>query len=128
MMVNMKCERIESYKNLGKALKLSNGKLELIVTLDVGPRIMNISLPGKANMFADECDLKETLPDGSIYEFFGGHRVWHSPEAFPRSYISDSHPLERYELYDDGILMVQKEEPWTQIVKSVEVRFTEDSI
>ena len=119
---------IDHYKTLGRAIKFTSKNLEAIVTLDVGPRIMHVSLPGGPNMFLDECDLKETLPDGSVYEFFGGHRVWHSPEAFPRSYSSDSHPLNNYELFDDGILMVQAEEPWTHIVKSVELRFSESSI
>jgi hypothetical protein len=124
----MDCEAIKSYKALGRALRLATGTMEAIVALDVGPRVMHVSLPGKPNMFADECDLKEELPDGSVFEYLGGHRVWHSPEAFPRSYISDSHPLDRHELHDDGVLLVQREEPWTQIVKAVELRFRAESI
>ena len=124
----MTCEEIEQYKTCGRALRLSNGALDAIVTLDVGPRTMHVSLPGGPNMFADDCGLKEDLPDGTVYEYFGGHRVWHSPEAFPRSYVSDSHPLDRHELYDDGVLLVQRREPWTQIAKSVELRFRAESI
>jgi hypothetical protein len=124
----MRCEAIEHYKTLERALRLSAGALEAIVTLDVGPRVMHVSLPGGPNLFADDCGLKEDLPDGTVFEYFGGHRVWHSPEAFPRSYVSDSHPLERYELSDDGILMVQAEEPWTHIVKAVELRFKAGSL
>jgi hypothetical protein len=124
----MDCEAIEGYKGLGRALRLSTAALEAIVTLDVGPRIMHISLPGRPNMFADDCGLKEELPDGSVFEYFGGHRVWHSPEAFPRSYVSDSQPLDRYELTGDGIVMVQAEEAWTHIVKTVEMRFKAESV
>lgn len=127
-MKKIKVERIDQYKTYGRAIKLSNSKMEAIVTLDIGPRIMHVSLPGGVNVFADEVDLKEELPDGSIYDFYGGHRVWHSPEAFPRSYMCDSFPLEKYELLDEGIIMQQKEEEWTHIVKTVEMRFTEDSI
>ncbi len=127
-MVAMTSESIERYKTLGRALRLTGGRLEVVVTLDVGPRTMHVSLPGGPNMFADECPLKEELPDGTVFEYFGGHRVWHSPEAFPRSYVPDSHPLARHELYDDGILMVQQEEPWTHIVKAVELRFGEGSV
>lgn len=124
----LSCKSIEHYKSLGRALRLSAGALEAIVTLDVGPRIMHVALPGKPNMFADDCALKEDLPDGTVFEYFGGHRVWHSPEAFPRSYISDSHPLERYKLYADGVLLVQAEEPWTHIAKAVELRFRPGSL
>lgn len=127
-MAAMSCEAIENFKTLGRALRLSAGALEAIVTLDVGPRVMHVSLPGKPNMFADDCSLKEDLPDGTVFEYFGGHRVWHSPEAFPRSYISDSHPLDRHELSSDGVIMVQGEEPWTHVAKSVELRFKPESI
>ncbi len=127
-MIAMTSESIERYKTLGRALRLTGGRLEVVVTLDVGPRTMHVSLPGGPNMFADKCPLKEELPDGTVFEYLGGHRVWHSPEAFPRSYVPDSHPLARHELYDDGILMVQQEEPWTHIVKAVELRFGEGSV
>ncbi len=124
----MTSEPIDRYKTFGRALRLSNGALEAIVTLDVGPRIMHVSLPGAANLFADDCPLKEDLPDGTTFEYLGGHRVWHSPEAFPRSYAPDSHPIARHELFDDGVLLVQEQEPWTQIVKSIELRFRAQSI
>jgi hypothetical protein len=127
-MSGMVCTEIEQYLSYGRALRLSAASLEAIVTLDVGPRTMHLSLPGGPNMFADECGLKEELPDGSVYRYLGGHRVWHSPEAFPRSYATDDHPLERYELFDDGVLLVQREEPWTQIAKSIELRFRAGSI
>ncbi len=124
----MTSEQIDHYKTFGRALRLANGVLEAIVTLDVGPRIMHVSLPGGPNLFADDCPLKEDLPDGTTFEYLGGHRVWHSPEAFPRSYVPDNHPIARHELFDDGVLLVQDQEPWTQIVKSIEVRFKAESI
>jgi len=124
----IRSEPIERYKTYGRALRLSSGALEAIVTLDVGPRIMHISVPGGPNMFADDCPLEEELPDGTVYRYLGGHRVWHSPEAYPRSYVPDDHPLARCEPFDDGILMVQDEEPWTHITKSVELRFGAESI
>ncbi len=127
-MTAIRCEDIENFKKLGKALKISNGKFDVIVTLDVGPRVMHLSLAGRENMFEDEVDLCEKLPDGTEWRLYGGHRVWHSPEAFPRSYISDGQPLDRYEIFEDGIMMYQKEEEWTKIVKAIEVRFLEGSI
>lgn len=72
--------------------------------------------------------ISEDLPDGTTWKIYGGHRVWHSPEAFPRSYLSDNDPLEKYELLEDGICMYQKEEPWTQIKKIIEVRLFEDRV
>ncbi len=120
--------KIKKYKTYGRALKLDNGKFEVIVTLDIGPRIIHFSLLNGKNIFADEVKLEEKLPNGKIYRFYGGHRVWHSPESFPRSYMCDSNPLDSYELFDNGIIMRQKEEEWTHIEKTVELHFTENSI
>ncbi len=127
-MSKIKCSQIENYKGLGKALKLSSPKLEIVVTLDIGPRIMHFSKPGQENILEDEAVLSEKLPDGKTWSIYGGHRVWHSPEAYPRSYMPDSSPLAGYEILDDGIIMHQKQEEWTQITKSMEVRFLEESI
>lgn len=122
----MKVEHIENYQDLGKALRLYDDVKEIIVTLDVGPRIMHISLLGKPSVIETQSSLTEALPDGKVWRIYGGHRTWHSPEAYPRSYMCDSEPLESYELLENGIKMVQKEEPWTQIKKSMEVYFEED--
>ena len=122
----MKIKEIASYKKLGKALKLSTDKLEVIVPLEIGPRIMHLSLPGMPSVLEDECPLEEVLPDGQVYKFYGGHRTWHSPEAFPRSYMPDNEPLASYELFDNGIKLLQNPEPWTQMQKSMELRFESD--
>lgn len=119
-------EKIDSYKNLGSALKLYTDALEIIVPIEIGPRIMHISLPGMPSVVEDECPLEEALPDGQVYKFYGGHRVWHSPEAFPRSYMPDNEPLESYELLENGIIIWQKEEPWTQMQKGMEIYFEDD--
>jgi len=42
----MNVEKIDSYGKLGKALRLTEGKLEVIVPLDIGPRIIHVSLAG----------------------------------------------------------------------------------
>ena len=121
-------KEIASYLNYGRALQLSDGKYEIIATLDVGPRIMHMSLCGKHNVLEDQAPLEEALPDGSIYRILGGHRVWHSPEAYPRSYMRDDKPIARYELFDDGIRLYQETEEWTKIEKSIEARFTPNGI
>jgi hypothetical protein len=102
--------------------------LEVIVTLDIGPRIMHFSLPGRGNILEDETNLSEMLPGGSMWRIYGDHRAWHSPEPLPRSNISDSFPLDKFELQDDRIIMYQKEESWTKIVKSIVIHIGEDSV
>ena len=122
----MKIEEIGSYKKLGKALRLSSENIEVVAPLEIGPRIMHVSLPGRPSVIEDECPLEETLPDGETWKIYGGHRTWHSPEAFPRSYLPDNEPLDSYELFENGIVLRQKEEPWTMMKKSIELRFEDD--
>ena len=112
-----------NFENIGRVMKLSNGRCEAIVTLDVGPRIMHFSLCGEKNMLNDDCSLKELMPDGRTWYSYGGHRVWHAPEKFPRSYVIDSAPLENYTITENGICMYHKGEVWTHNQKMIELEF-----
>ena len=98
----------------------------VIIPLKIGPHIIHYSIPGKTNILEGNCSFQETLPDGRIYSHFGGHHIWHNPEEFPRSYIPDNEPPESYELLKNGIRLKQKQEPWTQIQKAMEVTFEDD--
>lgn len=124
--MSMQVERLERYKNLGKALKLTEGERQVIIPLEIGPRILHVSLPDMPSVLEDECPLEEKLPNGEMYKFYGGHRLWHSPEAFPRSYVADNEPLESYELLENGVRLVQKQEDWTQMKKEIAFTFESD--
>lgn len=100
-------------------LQLSNDSLSLIVTTQVGPRILSLTLNGGENHMAlFEDTLGKTNSDQ--WHSLGGHRLWHSPEGMPRSYSPDTSPIE-YELIDDGIFMRQAVEPLTGIRKEMTV-------
>ena len=40
--------------------------------------------------------------------------------------MPDNEPLASYELFDNGIKLLQNPEPWTQMQKSMELRFESD--
>lgn len=129
-MGNLTCKIIENYRSdaknyppIGKAMYLSDGKYEVIVTLDVGIRIMHFSLVGRPNMLDDDCAYIERMPDGRVWYSYGGQRLWHAPEAFPRSYAIDDIPLEKYELTERGIRMVRAVEAESNIQKIVQIEF-----
>ena len=124
----MKVEKIDNYGKLGKALRLTDGRLEVIVPLDIGPRIIHLSLAGKPSVIETDAQFEKGLPNGDVMRLYGGHRTWHSPEAFPRSYIADNDPLESYELYENGIKLAQRQEDWTQMKKCMELYFEEGHI
>lgn len=118
----------KNYPKIGRAMYLTNGKYEVIVTLDVGIRIMHFSLEGKPNIFDDDCALIENMPDGRTWYSYGGQRIWHAPEAFPRSYAIDDIPLEKYEITENGIRMYRAVEAESNIQKIVEIEFCDDKL
>jgi hypothetical protein len=83
-----------------KNLKLSNDSVELIVTLEVGPRIISFRpLDGKnvLKVVAEQSG-KSNEPDWKIR---GGHRLWTAPEDYDRiidgrslTYVLDNSPVE----------------------------------
>ncbi len=121
-------EELKDYEGLGRALKIYNEHIELAALLEKGPRIIHLSVPGGKNIFGIAPEMAEKLPNGKTWNIMGGHRVWHSPEAYPRSYMSDNEPLARYEVLIDGIRLIQAEEEWTHIQKIIEVHLKDDRV
>ena len=75
-----------SYKNYGKCLSISNGAIEVLVTVDVGPRIIRCACAGKENMMFEDIgrgtthDVSQLYGEGKTWNIYGGHRLWMSPE------------------------------------------------
>ncbi len=85
-----------TYPSYGKCVQITNGRIELIVTVDLGPRIIRAGYVGGDNfMFEDpERDFEHDLGDGRCFYNYGGHRLWISPESFPETYYPDNEPVE----------------------------------
>lgn len=107
-----------SYKSFGRCLELSNEKCDLLVTLDVGPRIIRFGFKGRENLFCENTEFKVKSGDEYWY-IYGGHRLWHSPEANPRTYYPDNYPVD-YEKIEGGI-KVSVYEKWRQVIKEMEI-------
>jgi len=90
--------------------------------LDNSPRIVRFSpkRTGKTNLFADLGKTPVQTRYGNFY-FRGGHRLWHSPEARPRTYMPDNEGATVRQI-EAGIRIEQPAEPWTHIAKSIEIR------
>ncbi len=89
-------------------------------------RITGLTPAGKANILADLSDLPPIpTPFGDFY-FRGGHRLWHSPEAMPRTYIPNPGKLTVTEL-QDGVILDSPTEPGSGIRKRIEIRLAADT-
>ncbi|HPH95106.1 MAG TPA: hypothetical protein PKW33_02995 [Anaerolineaceae bacterium] len=82
-----------TYGNWPNCYRLSNGLIDLIVTGDVGPRIIHFGYTGKENEFVTFPE-QLGLTGGNQWHSYGGHRFWAAPEALPRTYHPDNDPVD----------------------------------
>jgi hypothetical protein len=107
------------YGGWPNCLRLTNGKVELIVTTDVGPRIIRFGFVGGQNVFKEFKDqLGKT--GGDEWRSYGGHRLWHAPEDAKRTYWPDNTPVQ-YSWDGKSVKLTQSIEQTTGIVKEIEI-------
>jgi hypothetical protein len=100
--------------------RLTNGTVELIVTTDIGPRVIRYGFVGKPNVFAEMPD--DVVPtEWGNWKPYGGHRFWHAPEVKPRSYSPDNEPVKFEAVGTDGVRLTQGTEPRTGMQKELVV-------
>lgn len=107
------------------AQRISNGLIELAVLLDAGPRIVRLHLPGASNMLAELPEKHWETPAG-VFWIRGGHRLWHAPEAFPRTYQPDNTGMECTAL-PNGLRLLRPAEPATGIAKTLTITLAGDA-
>jgi hypothetical protein len=89
------------YAGWPRNLRIANADVELVVTLDVGPRVIRYAAPGGRNLFGETPDHlgKSGEPHWMPR---GGHRLWTAPEDKTRTYAPDNHPVEHRVLGADA--------------------------
>ena len=87
-------------------------------------RIVGLTLAGKTNLLADMSNASPVPTPYGDFHFVGGHRLWHSPEAMPRTYIPDT-PVKATEL-DNGVILEAQTEAGTGIRKKIEIHLAPD--
>ena len=108
-----------TYKGWPNCFRLANDLVELVVTTDVGPRIMRFGFVGGENEFREfEATLGRTGDDH--WQAYGGHRLWHAPEDPQRTYVPDNDPV-HVEEHEDFVRFVQPVEALTGIRKEMDV-------
>ena len=104
-----------TYGGWANCYRLANESIELIVTTDVGPRIIRFGVRGGANEFAEfPADLGKT--GGDVWRPYGGHRFWHAPELKPRTYFPDNAPV-TLQRVDNFVRVMQPTEAGSGIQK-----------
>jgi hypothetical protein len=99
---------------------LNNPSIEVTCLENAGPRIVGLRYKGSANLL---CELPENAAETSFgpFRLFGGHRLWHAPEAMPRSYIPDNQGV-TVSIIPNGLTLDGTAEPGTGIHKQIQVQ------
>jgi hypothetical protein len=89
--------RIEkiNYQGWPNSYRMTNGEVELVVTSDIGPRIIRYAFVGARNLFHEFASQLGKSGE-STWQNRGGHRLWVAPEAPPPSpvtYALDNFPV-----------------------------------
>lgn len=121
-MENPPLETVE-FEGWNDCLRLSNSDTELIVTTQIGPRIIRYGAIGGPNAF-------HVIPEtrgktsGDSWLPYGGHRLWLAPEASPRSYYPDNSPIGSQSFANGTLTIANPPETTTQIAKEMQITLT----
>ena len=91
--------QVIEYRGWKNNLLLSNGDAELVVTLDVGPRVIAYRLPGGFNVMKNYDAMMGGTGEAE-WQIRGGHRFWLAPEDLTRTYFADNRPVTWEKLSD----------------------------
>ena len=118
----VKLEKVD-FLNWKNCLKLTNGDMELIVSTEVGPRIISYRRMDGHNFFKA---FPEQIAgnDAAKWSSYGGHRLWHAPEVFPRTYYPDNFPV-KYDWDGKTLTLLCPEESTTMLQKIITVELAE---
>lgn len=109
-----------SYKGWQNNLELANSEAELILTLDIGPRIISYRLANGPNVLREWEDQIGRSGE-SDWMIRGGHRLWHGPEDIARTYVPDNSPISYQTLGPSSVRLIQPAEALTGIQKEMDV-------
>jgi hypothetical protein len=113
-----------NYGGWPNCYRLENGLADLVLTTDVGPRIIRFGFCGEENQFK-EYPAMIGKTGGTEWRIYGGHRLWHAPEVALRTYFPDNSPV-RMEPHPGFVRLIQPVEATTGIEKELDVRLFAD--
>lgn len=118
MAATVKVEKTE-YKGWKNCYRVNNDEIELIVTGDVGPRIIRFGFVGGQNVFKEFAEQLGKSGEEK-FQLRGGDRVWKAPEDPVATWAPDNVPV-RIILTATGLIARAPIEPLTDLQKEIEI-------
>ncbi|MFT3950617.1 MAG: hypothetical protein QM689_01410 [Oscillospiraceae bacterium] len=118
----------------GNCLEADNGHCRVVMTLDIGPRVISYSVSGMENAFGEDRSDFSHMDGGAFAEVFGdkrwhiygGHRLWFSPEHNPLSYYPDNDPV-AWEVRGNTVILTPPPQTEAGLQFCMEVTIAEDA-
>jgi hypothetical protein len=112
-----------AYAGWPNCYRMTNGEVELIVTTDIGPRVMRFGFVGGRNLFAE---FKDQLGKSGEKTWVarGGHRLWMAPEDIKLTYALDNSPV-KAEVRGDTLTVTGGVEAETGLQKQMAIRLAD---
>lgn len=107
------------YRGWKHNVRLANREAELIVTRDVGPRILRFGFVGDRNILGE---LPGQMGGAGEKEWMirGGHRLWIAPEEKPRTFELDNAPITISKI-PGGIRTIQSPGSFAHVQKTMDI-------
>src|ERR1700751_775694 len=116
---DVKVEKTE-YAGWKNCYRISNGEIELIVTADVGRRVIRFGFVGGQNVFKEFAEQLGKSGEEK-FQLRGGARVWKAPEDAVATWAPDNVAVE-VTVTGNGVIARAPVEPLTSLQKEIEVR------
>jgi len=114
------------YAGWKRNLRIQGATTELIITLDVGPRIIRYAFPEAKNVFVEIPDQMGKTGEKE-WMIRGGHRFWTAPEG-DHSYEADNSPVSWKKLGEDGVEIIQLASPVFGLQKTLQVELLKNEV
>jgi len=112
---------IVEYRGWKNNLRLANNEVELIATLDVGPRVLAFRTLGGFNVMKNYEAMMGKVGEPE-WQLRGGHRFWLAPEDLTRTYFPDNRPVKHESLGGEAVRLIPPPEDEYGVQKEMILR------
>ena len=112
------------YKGWSNCWRIANCEIELIVTADVGPRVIRFGFNGGQNLFKNFDDQMGNSGE-PLFMARGGSRIWIGPEDRKASYAPDNFPVQ-VTRNDDTLTATAPIEDLVGVQKQMSIRLAQN--
>jgi hypothetical protein len=106
-----------------EAIQIEAGRIRLMVTTSVGPRVLGLLTQDDRNHLAELPGATLDCPGSGVFHLRGGSRLWAAPEDPRVTYRPDDEPVGVEEV-DDGVRLVTRPDAVSQTHREIEIRVT----